>query len=262
MLVLGSGNYTGSITQQQHIDDCVLTNTEYSHYNNSDWHYHKNIHISFVYQGGRAETKKKLSYTKTGGSVFFYNAEEKHRWISPLPLSKSLNLEIGTTFIKKFNLSAYTIAKAIKNNPDTRALMLKIQRETHKSLKDDSQILTLLLELMTEKENTSYLTIPYWVTQVKEVLNDNWQNHLSLIEIASIVNVHPVTISKNFRKYFSYSFGDYRRKLQIERSIDYIKNSNASLSEIAHICNFSDQSHFTRSFKIATGFLPKVYRAY
>jgi AraC family transcriptional regulator len=39
-----------------------------------------------------------------------------------------------------------------------------------------------------------------------------------------------------------------------------LKNTRLSLTEIAYTCGFADQGHFTRTFKAATGFLPKTFR--
>lgn len=97
---------------------------------------------------------------------------------------------------------------------------------------------------------------------LKQLLHDKWNEVLSLQEIAGLVGAHPVTISKNFRKYFHCTLGTYQRRLKIEKSIDLIKNSTLSLSEIAFYCGFTDQSHFIRNFKELTGFLPKDYRKF
>ena len=81
------------------VEDCILTNTFYTEEHNPDWHYHQNLQISFVYEGGKASTKKRTTYVEKGGSTFFYHAGEVHKWVSPKPLSKSLNLEIGNKTI-------------------------------------------------------------------------------------------------------------------------------------------------------------------
>jgi AraC family transcriptional regulator len=85
---------------------------------------------------------------------------------------------------------------------------------------------------------------------------------MPLQEIALIIGVHPVTISKFFRKYFSCTLGEYQRKIKIEKSIQLIKESKLSLTEIAFLCGFTDQSHFTRNFKNMTGFLPKKFQQF
>ena len=64
-----------------------------------------------------------------------------------------------------------------------------------------------------------------------------------------------------FSKYFDdLSFGDYIRKLRIEKAIQLLNDPKYSLSEIAYLTGFSDQSHFTRIFKKVTGKSPSVYK--
>jgi YesN/AraC family two-component response regulator len=56
------------------------------------------------------------------------------------------------------------------------------------------------------------------------------------------------------------SFGDYIRKHRIEKAKELMANSQYSLTEIAYLTGFSDQSHFTRIFKKHTGKNPSSYR--
>jgi len=75
------------------------------------------------------------------------------------------------------------------------------------------------------------------------------------------LKVHPTYLSREFSKYFDdLSFGDYIRKLRIDRAIEMMKNSTYSLSEIAYLTGFSDSSHFNRIFKARTGKTPAAYR--
>ena len=259
---LNSGEYSGKIVQRLNIDDSIITNTLYSSKQNiPEWHYHENLHICFVFQGGKAETAHNTKYTEPNGSIFFYHAEEKHRWISPQPVSKSANIEIGREFLKKYNFSELDIKEALKKRVNSKSLILKIQNDmVANDIDSASSIHSLLLELITNPEISSFKDTPKWVIQLRELLHDNWSQELSLEELAKIVQVHPVTISKYFRKYFSCTLGEYKRMLKVEKSIDFIKDFDKSLFEIAYDCNFSDQSHFIRNFKKTTGFLPKDFR--
>lgn len=49
----------------------------------------------------------------------------------------------------------------------------------------------------------------------------------------------------------------YKRYL---RAVDLMHNSPLLLTEIAHACNFSDQSHFTKTFRSYANMKPKEYR--
>lgn len=263
MFVLNEGQYTGNIVNKVQVEGSIITHTHYSAPNSSpDWHYHQNLHICFVFQGGKSETKKRTLYTQKAGSIFFYHPEEVHRWISPEPISKSANIEISDDFLKKYHLSPANIQMALQKNVDTRALILKMQREMLLAPTDNhTNLLMLLLELVSTPPSVAGSgVLPKWVCLVDELLQDRWNEHLSLHQMASLVGVHPVTISKHFRKYFHCTFGEYQRKLKIDRSIALIKDSDMILSEIAHYCGFVDQSHFIKNFKKRTGFLPKHFQ--
>ena len=262
MFVLGKGKYTGKIANSLNVDGSIVSITHYlAEESNCDWHYHENPHISFVFQGGESETQNRKSEKQNLSDIFFYHGGERHRWISPQPVSKSANIEIGNDFLKKFGLNETGVGKAIIENFDTKFLLLKMQQEM---LTDDIEsfvaIQTLLLELVTSSKTSFKGTAPKWVYILSDLLNDKWSESVTLSELSLAADVHPVTISKYFRKYFACTLGEYLRKLKIDKSIPLIKNSEASLTEIAFHCGFADQSHFIRNFKQMTGFLPKEFR--
>jgi AraC family transcriptional regulator len=101
---------------------------------------------------------------------------------------------------------------------------------------------------------------PGWAEKLDQFLKANLDRTLSLSLLSAEVGVHPITISKHFSKYFSCSLGEYIRKLRTERALELIKTSSLSLTMIGTGCGFTDQSHFIRTFKHYTGFLPKEFR--
>jgi len=263
MLVLNKGEYTGKVINKFHLDGSIISTTYSTKESNSDWHYHQNLHMCFVFQGGRAETRNKTSYTKKNGTLFFYHSGETHRWIAPSSISKSANIEISDSFLKKYELSEFDIKKAIQSKVDSKLLILKMQKEMLiNNIDSSSTIEMLLLELINKSNCLNKIDVPNWVIILTELLNDNWNKSMSLNEISRVVGVHPVTISKYFRKYFSCTLGEYQRKLKIDRGCELIKDSKMLLTEIAFHCGFNDQSHFTRTFKEMTGFLPKHFRKF
>jgi AraC-like DNA-binding protein len=105
--------------------------------------------------------------------------------------------------------------------------------------------------------------IPAWARELKEIIQDQIDTNLSLSlkEISEELEINPAYVSREFSKYFNnLSFGEYIRKLRIEKAIDLLNRSTHSLSEIAYLTGFSDQSHFTRIFKKHTGQNPSDYR--
>jgi AraC family transcriptional regulator len=149
--------------------------------------------------------------------------------------------------------------EGLSKSANTKFTALKIYKEL--AVQDefsDSSIEMLILNLLSGETETKNER-PKWVEKVIELLNDSWNEPLSLKDLAAAANVYPTTISKHFPKYVSCTLGEYRRRLKIEKSLSFIKTSNQSLTEIAYQCGFADQSHFTRTFKQLTGFLPRQY---
>ncbi|HEX4850181.1 MAG TPA: chromate resistance protein ChrB domain-containing protein [Puia sp.] len=103
--------------------------------------------------------------------------------------------------------------------------------------------------------------IPEWAQELKEIIQDHIDTNLSLKEISKDLEINPSYLSREFSKYFEdLSFGDYIRKQRIEKAIQLMETSSYSLTEIAYLTGFSDQSHFTRIFKKNTGQNPSGYR--
>jgi AraC-like DNA-binding protein len=105
--------------------------------------------------------------------------------------------------------------------------------------------------------------VPSWAKELREIIQDQLDTNLnlSLKALSQSLQVHPSYLSREFSKYFdNLSFGDYIRKLRIEKAIILLNDPKRSLAEIAYLTGFSDQSHFNRLFKKHTGENPSEYR--
>lgn len=117
-------------------------------------------------------------------------------------------------------------------------------------------------QILKEKKANNKKT-PIWVKDLKAIIQDqiDTQFTFDLKKISNDLDLNPSYLSREFSKYFEdLNFGDYIRKLRIEKAIVLIQNSTYTLTEIAYMTGFSDQSHFTRIFKLHTGKNPSSYR--
>lgn len=107
--------------------------------------------------------------------------------------------------------------------------------------------------------------VPAWTKDLKNMIQDHIDTNLNLnLKIASEeLDVNPAYLSREFSRYFdNLSFGEYIRKLRIEKAIQLLEGSEDTLAEIAYLTGFSDQSHFNRVFKAHTGQTPSEYRKF
>lgn len=104
---------------------------------------------------------------------------------------------------------------------------------------------------------------PTWAKELRAIIQDQIDTNLtlSLKEVSQMLDVHPSYLSREFSKHFDdLSFGDYIRKLRIEKAVELMKDPSHSLAEIAYLTGFSDQSHFNRIFKKMMGKNPSTFR--
>jgi AraC-like DNA-binding protein len=122
----------------------------------------------------------------------------------------------------------------------------------------------MLLEVFHKyiKQNNSKKA-PGWAKELKEMIQDQLDTNmsLSLQQVSDELEINPAYLSREFSKYFdNLSFGDYIRKLRIQKAIQLMTDTDYSLTEIAYLTGFSDQSHFNRIFKKQTGQNPSFYK--
>jgi AraC family transcriptional regulator len=102
---------------------------------------------------------------------------------------------------------------------------------------------------------------PVWLPRLLDLLNASFQQNLTVSFVAREIGVHPVYLTRVFRRYYHQTIGDYLHKLRIEFALRELKKPAAELAAIATAAGFSDQSHFTRVFKDITGMTPGAYRS-
>lgn len=262
MVSLNRGQYSGNVVNIRYLKSLTVGMTSYSDNNYaSSMHCHENPHISYFLEGGHEEKRAQQSFERIPGDVLFCYGGEPHQFITKKFPSKNINIELDYEFLKTYGISENTVSDAIRRSSDTKFLLLKVYREL--LVNDDlseTSIQILILSLSREFRRVSKSFNPQWLQLLIEIIHAKWNEYPTLHELSEMTQVHPVTISKYFTKYFACTLGEYMRKLKINKSLELIKGDNMSLTEIAFECGFSDQSHFIRTFKQITGWLPRAYR--
>ena len=128
----------------------------------------------------------------------------------------------------------------------------------------ESPVEQVLLEVYHQYlKHTKGKKPPEWTETLKEMIQDQLDTHMTLTlqQASEELEINPAYLSREFSKYFdNLSFGDYMRKMRIEKARQLIETSNHSLTEIAYLTGFSDQAHFSRIFKQYTGQRPSDFK--
>jgi AraC family transcriptional regulator len=100
-----------------------------------------------------------------------------------------------------------------------------------------------------------------WLKKAQDFVHDRFQHSISLAEVAESAGVHPVSLARAFRRTHHCTVGDYVRRLRVEFACQKLTGSDTPLVDIALSAGFSEQSHFSRTFKRLTGLTPSAYRS-
>jgi AraC-like DNA-binding protein len=134
-----------------------------------------------------------------------------------------------------------------------------LQKEKHTHNPVDHTFIDVYNKFIRQK--SARKKTPAWVKELRQIIQDQIDSNLSLTEISKSLDINPSYLSREFSKHFNnFSFGEYTRKLRIEKALHLIQTSTHSLTEIAYLTGFSDQSHFTRIFNQHTGKNPSAYK--
>jgi AraC family transcriptional regulator len=141
-------------------------------------------------------------------------------------------------------------------------LGMKLFCELH-GADDDLSVESLLAELLASAARTpqeNFKQPPVWLTRVVEKLAVEHSHQLTLDELSSEAAVHPVHLSRVFRKFVGEGIGEYVHRLRIRAACEQMLAPGISLADISLATGFADQSHFTRAFRKVTGMTPAAFR--
>ena len=97
------------------------------------------------------------------------------------------------------------------------------------------------------------------IQRVVEKLEDEYNLNHRLETLASLAGYSKYHFLRVFRKHTGLTPRNYLHQIRTRRSEQMIRDG-LDLSDIAYCTGFSDQSHFTRTFKSINGVTPGIYR--
>jgi AraC family transcriptional regulator len=99
---------------------------------------------------------------------------------------------------------------------------------------------------------------PGWLQRIRERIDDGCDASNRVGEIADDAGVHPVYLARCFRHWFGCPVSTYIQRSRLRRAAALMENGK-TLTRIAHMAGYADQSHFCRQFREATGLTPGAY---
>ena len=95
---------------------------------------------------------------------------------------------------------------------------------------------------------------------VLDYIHDHLDSEIGLGELAAVVQLSSHHFGKLFKQSMSISPHQYVLRCRIARAKQLLASPQRSLVNIGQAIGFSDQSHFTNTFRRYTGLTPRQYR--
>jgi AraC family transcriptional regulator len=198
------------------------------------------------------EVQDGTPWVHSAGSVVLHSADEEHADYFT-SAGRCLNVKIGETSIA---VSLDVVAA----DPESRRATCDVVRAV------SAQASAVELPLAVGKLQGSLdalarapqAVFPVWLSTI--INRFPWTAGAKLNEAAKLAGVHPVHFSREFQRYLRMTPTVFRRRARVRRATQLLLLTDARLSSIALECGFSDQSHFTREFRLATGLAPDSFR--
>ena len=83
---------------------------------------------------------------------------------------------------------------------------------------------------------------------------------ISLEEVAENIGLSSAYLSTMFKKELGINFTDCLISCRMEAAKDLLKNTDASINEIAEQIGYTDAKYFSKTFSKLVGLKPSVYR--
>ena len=102
--------------------------------------------------------------------------------------------------------------------------------------------------------------LAWQANRIREYIDAHVADPLHVADLGGLLQLSEAHFSRSFRRTFGESPHAFLIRRRLQRAEQYMLNTGASLSDIAHHCGFTDQAHLSKHFRQYTGSTPASWR--
>ena len=125
--------------------------------------------------------------------------------------------------------------------------------------------LYLFLDYLTRSSKSTRLVqsskmSDYYIKEAIHYIEQNFQNNITIEEIASVCGINRSYFGKIFRKSTGRSPQEFLMNYRMVKATELLKLTSLSIAEIGSAVGYENQLHFSRAFKTIYGISPREWR--
>jgi AraC family transcriptional regulator len=263
---LKPGQFFGEVLHKY--EDCGLVLSEFGHDQTRKIpkHSHELAFFNLILAGNYLEHFGKRTATLGPFTTIFHpSGIEHHDEIGPRGM-RIFSVELREQWTERLREYGITPSSKIDlRGGELTWLATQLYREyrdrrCYSPLAIEALVLEMLVSVARSREAEDKQP-PTWLARVVDLLHSSFHQNLTLGSVAATVGVHPVYLSRVFRRFQKVTIGDYLHQLRVQYALKEMAKADMDLAGIAAAAGFADQSHFTRVFKDLIGTTPGAFRA-
>ena len=256
----------------------------------SPFHSHPELELVYIKESHGKRIIGNSVAQFVSGDMVFLGSDIPHVWLNDEIYYQNINTLkakaivvyfnkdiFGSTFYElketqKINTLFNQAVRGLSISGKTNKLVAKkLEKLVHK--KDFEIILGLfeILSLLSQSTDISFINNEAYtaandqtkndrLSSIFEYVKNNYNQDISLNEIAKIANLTPTSFCRMFKLKTKKNFVEYLNEIRVSNACKYLIETDMNMSEIAYKCGYKTASNFNMLFKKLTGTTPKEYR--
>ena len=263
---LQTGQFYGATQRRSEAAGLVLSEVTHLHGRKLPEHTHQSAYFGLLVDGSYTERFTQRTTEYGPFTLGFHPPEFTHMDEIGACGSRMFCIEVRDEFWTKTR----EYLTAPKFTPDlcgaeTTWLALRLYRQFRAGILDSFQMEEICAEMVERCGQANVggeRSWPAWLERAVELLRESFRSALTLDGIAQQIGMHPIHLSRVFRKKYGCTMGDYVNRLRVQFACAEMSRGWPALTELALAAGFADQSHMGRVFKSKVGETPAKLREF
>lgn len=230
-------------------------------------HRHLSAHLTVIASGMVTDTAGEGIEVLYPGDLLFRPAGAVHENMVAEPGSRGVVVELGERVFDAVCTAWPRATESVRTDAETLGgLPFRLIDELHR---DDAATPLILRGLVYELLGIAVRVLqrptserrPEWLASAVHCIEEHYAEPLTIATVARTAGIPSVRLRDGFRRWYGRTFSTMLRERRIAAALPLLE-AGRPLHEIATLCGFYDQSHFTRSFRATHGITPHRFRAH